>query len=565
MGNENTEIEEKREPRHFIQQAIDEDLASGRFKTVQTRFPPEPNGFLHIGHAKAICVSFEMAKEFGGGCNLRLDDTNPAKEDMKYVEAIRRDISWLGFEWAKECYASDYYEQLYEWAEKLIEDGNAFVCDLDAEEMRKLRGNLTEPGTNSPYRNRTVQENLELFRAMKEGQFEDGTKVLRAKIDMASPNLNLRDPVIYRIQRETHFRTGDKWCIYPMYDFAHGQSDSIEGVSHSLCSLEFEDHRPLYDWFCEKLEIFHPRQIEFARFNLSYAIMSKRKLLQLVEEKYVDGWDDPRMPTLSGLRRRGYTPESIRNFCTEIGISKRAQWIDISRLENCLRKDLENKAPRVMAVQKPLKLTIKNYPEGETEFLEAANHPSDESFGKRKVPFSKTLYIEQDDFMEDAPKKFFRLTVGREVRLRYAYYITCEEVVKDENGEIVELICTYDPETKGGTSADGRKVRGTIHWVSAEHALDAEIRLYDRLFTKEDPEPSNTQKKKGKTYLDNLNPESLVVLDKCKVEPSLGKADVRQRFQFERLGFYIRDSRAPDGKLVYNRSASLKDSWAKQQ
>jgi len=558
---DNTAVEAKTESRHFIQQAIDADLASGRFQAVQTRFPPEPNGYLHIGHAKAICVNFEMAREYKGQCNLRMDDTNPAKEDMHYVEAIRRDIAWLGFKWDRECFASDYYDQLYIWAEQLIKDGLAYVCDLTAEEMRQSRGNLTEPGTNSPYRDRSVEENLDLFRRMRDGEFEDGSKVLRAKIDMASPNMNMRDPAMYRIQREHHFRTGDKWCIYPMYDFAHGQSDSMEGVTHSLCSLEFEDHRPLYNWFCEKLGIFHPRQIEFARFNLSYSVMSKRKLLQLVTEGFVDGWDDPRMPTLSGLRRRGYTPESIRTFCTEIGISKRQQWIDISRLENCLRKDLEDKAPRVMAIQKPLKLTITNYPEGQVEYLEANNHPTDESFGTRQVPFSRQLFIEQDDFMEDAPKKFFRLSVGTEVRLRYAYYITCNEMIKDAEGNVVELLCTYDPESKGGTTPDGRKVKGTIHWLSAEHALDAHINLYDRLFTLENPEPSNSQAKKGKTYLDALNPDSLVVLDQAKVEPYLKDTDFRTRFQFERLGYYVRDSKAGPDKLVFNRTASLRDSW----
>jgi glutaminyl-tRNA synthetase len=564
MAQEHTSEDTPKASRHFIQQAIDEDLANGRFASVQTRFPPEPNGFLHIGHAKAICVNFEMANEYKGKCNLRMDDTNPAKEDMRYVDAIRKDISWLGFQWDRECFASDYYDQLYDWAELLIQEGNAFVCDLDGESMRAYRGNLTEPGRNSPYRERTVAENLDLFRRMKAGEFEDGAKVLRAKIDMASPNLNMRDPVIYRIQRETHFRTGDKWCIYPMYDFAHGQSDSIEGVTHSLCSLEFEDHRPLYNWFCEKLGIFHPRQIEFARFNLSYAIMSKRKLLQLVEDGHVDGWDDPRMPTLSGLRRRGYTPESIRNFCREIGISKRSQWIDISRLENCLRRDLEAKAPRVMAVQDPIKVTITNYPDDRVEMVTAQNHPTDESFGTRELPFSKTLYIERDDFMEDAPKKFFRLSVGSEVRLRYSYYITCESVVKDTDGKVTELLCTYDPESKGGTTLDGRRVKGTIHWVSAAHAIDAEVRLYDRLFVLEDPEPSNTQKKKGKSYLDNLNPDSLVSLKDCKLEPSLANAPLTEHFQFERLGFYIRDNAHPDA-LIFNRTTSLKDSWVKQK
>lgn len=561
----NPASEAKTEPRHFIQQAIDSDLASGRFQAVQTRFPPEPNGYLHIGHAKAICVSFEMAREYKGKCNLRMDDTNPLKEDMHYVEGIRRDISWLGFHWDRECFASDYYDQLYEWAEKLIQDGNAYVCDLTPEEMRRTRGSLTEPGENSPYRDRSVEENLDLFRRMRAGEFEDGSKVLRAKIDMASPNMNMRDPAMYRIQREHHFRTGDKWCIYPMYDFAHGQSDSIEGVTHSLCSLEFEDHRPLYDWFCEKLGIFHPRQIEFARFNLSYSVMSKRKLLQLVTEEHVDGWDDPRMPTLCGLRRRGYTPEAIRKFCTEIGISKRQQWIEINRLENCLRKDLEDKAPRVMVVQRPLKVTIKNYPEDKVEEVVANNHPTDESFGSRKVPFSRTIYIEQDDFMEDAPKKFFRLSVGREVRLRYGYYITCEEAIKDAKGNVVELICSYDPESQGGTTPDGRRVKGTIHWVSADHAVDAQVNLYDRLFTEENPEPSNSQKKKGKTYLDALNPDSLVILENAKAEPYIKEVDLRTRFQFERLGYYIRDSKSGDSKLVFNRTASLRDSWTKKQ
>jgi glutaminyl-tRNA synthetase len=553
--------ENRSESRHFIQQAIDHDLSIGRFNHVQTRFPPEPNGYLHIGHAKAICVDFEMAREFKGKCNLRFDDTNPAKEDMHYVEAIRRDIQWLGFQWDRECFASDYYQQLYDWAEQLIREGKAFVCELSADEIRRNRGSLTQGGVNSPYRDRAPEENLSLFRAMRDGAFADGEKVLRAKIDMSSPNMNLRDPVIYRIQREHHFRTGNQWCIYPMYDFAHGQSDSIEGVSHSLCSLEFEDHRPLYDWFCTQLGIFHPRQIEFARFNLSYSIMSKRKLLQLVEEKRVDGWDDPRMPTLSGLRRRGYTPGSVRQFCTEIGISKRQQWIDFSRLENCLRQDLESKAPRAMAIQNPLKLTLINYPEGQVEWMDALNHPTDPAFGSRKVPFSKELFIEQEDFMEDAPKKFFRLTPGAEVRLRYAYLIRCESVVKDESGKVIEVRCTYDPLTQGGNAPDSRKVKGTIHWVSAAHALDAEFRLYDRLFTLEDPEACG----EGKTFLDALNPDSLIILPNCKIEPSLAQASAGAHFQFERLGYFTRDNREHGGKTVFNRTASLKDSWSKQQ
>ncbi len=553
-----SEEDSNKPSKHFIQQAIDEDLAVGRFNTVKTRFPPEPNGYLHIGHSKAICLVFGMAEEYGGSCNLRMDDTNPAKEDMRYVEAIRRDIKWLGFQWAEERFASDYYGQLYEWAEKLVKEGLAYVDDSTGEEIRKMRGTLKEPGENSPYRDRSIEENLELLKKMRAGGFGDGERVLRAKIDMTSPNMNMRDPVLYRVLHEDHFRTGDEWPIYPMYDFAHGQSDSIEGVTHSLCSLEFEDHRPLYDWLCEKLKIFHPRQIEFARFNLSYSIMSKRKLKQLVDENYVEDWDDPRMPTLSGLRRRGYTPQSIRKFCDDIGVSKRPQWIDISRLENSLRKDLEDKAERRMAILKPLKVTIQNYPESEEEWLDAWNHPTDESFGKRQIPFSKTLYIDQDDFMEDAPKKYFRLTVGREVRLRYGYYITCDEVIKDEAGNIVELICTYDPETKGGTSADGRKVKGTIHWVSAQHAIDAEIRLYDRLFKVENPDSLDN-------YLDAYNEESLKVLKDCKLEPELAKASLKDHYQFERVGYFITDTRSKSDALVFNRTASLRDSWAKRQ
>lgn len=550
-----------KESRHFIQQAIDSDLAEKRFDHVHTRFPPEPNGYLHIGHAKAICLDFGMAREYGGLCNLRMDDTNPAKEDMHYVEMIQKDIRWLGFDWGDRlCFASDYYEQLYEWAQLLIRKGKAYVDDLSAEEIRRNRGSLTEPGVESPGRSRSAEENLDLFTRMRAGEYKDGEKVLRARIDMASPNLNLRDPIMYRIQRMAHYRTGDKWCIYPMYDFAHGQSDSIEGITHSMCSLEFEDHRPLYDWFCRELGIFHPRQIEFARFNLTYSIMSKRKLLQLVEEGRVDGWDDPRMPTLSGLRRRGYTPGSVRDFCDRIGVSKRPQWIDMALLENCLRQDLEHKSPRVMAVLRPLKVTISNYPEGQEEMLVANNHPTDPSFGTRMVPFSGTLFIDQEDFMEHPPKKYFRLTPGQEVRLRYAYFIKCEDVIKDPaTGEVIEVVCTYDPMTKGGDSPDGRKVKGTLHWVSAPNAVDAEVRLYDRLFTVEDPEDHGD----GQSFLDFLNPQSLEVLKGCKVEPALASADPDVRYQFERVGYFVRETRtAANGSLVFNRAASLKDSWS---
>ncbi len=545
---------------NFIKEAIEEDLKSGRFTTVHTRFPPEPNGYLHIGHAKAICIDFGMAQAFGGKTNLRYDDTNPVKEDTEYVDAIKEDIRWLGFDWDdREFYASDYFEQLYQWAEQLILQGDAYVDDLSPDEIRQYRGTLTEPGTNSPYRDRSIDENLDLFRRMRNGEFPDGTRVLRAKIDMSSGNINMRDPVMYRILHASHHRTGDKWCIYPMYDFAHGQSDSIEGITHSLCDLAYEAHRPLYDWFVEKLGIFHPRQLEFSRLNISYTILSKRFLKMMVENKLVNGWDDPRMPTLCGMRRRGFTSESIRDFIDKVGVAKNESVVDISLLEHCVRDNLNISANRVMAVLNPLKLVIDNYPEDQVEQLEAINNPEDESAGKRSVPFSKILFIEKDDFMEDPPKKYFRLSPGNEVRLRYGYYVKCTHVVKDDNDEILEVHCTYDPETRGGYSPDGRKVKGTIHWVSAQHALDAEIRLYDRLFIT--PDPDNTEE--GKTFLDNLNPNSLTVLAGCKIEPSLKHSLPGDRFQFERQGYFCTDLDSTQDALVFNRTVSLKDSWAK--
>jgi glutaminyl-tRNA synthetase len=545
---------------NFIREAIEEDLLQGRFTYVRTRFPPEPNGYLHIGHAKAICIDFGLAEVFGGKCNLRFDDTNPVKEDVEYVEAIKEDIHWLGFDWEdREFYASDYFEQLYQFAIKLIKKGKAYVDDLSPEQIREYRGTLTEPGKESPYRNRSVEENLNLFERMRAGEFPDGARVLRAKIDMASGNMNLRDPVMYRIIHATHHRTGGRWCIYPMYDFAHGQSDSIEGVTHSLCDLAYEDHRPLYDWFLDELEIFHPRQIEFARLNLSYTILSKRYLKQLVEQGYVRGWDDPRMPTLRGLRRRGYTPEAIRRFIDQIGVSKNESLVDISLLEHILRDDLNLRAPRVMGVLDPLKVVITNYPEGQVEEFEAINNPEDASAGTRRVPFSGVLYIERDDFREVPPPKYHRLSPGREVRLRYGYIIRCEEVVKDpQTGEVIEIRCTYDPETRGGYAPDGRKVKGTIHWVSALHAVDAEVRLYDRLFTV--PEPGKPEE--GKTYLDYLNPDSLKVLTGCKVEPSLLKALPGDRFQFERKGYFCVDPDSTPGHPVFNLTATLRDTWA---
>ena len=546
-------------PSNFIEEIIEEDLRTGRYDRVHTRFPPEPNGYLHIGHAKSICLNFGLAEKYGGLCNLRFDDTNPVKEEQEYIDAIKEDVRWLGFDWEeREYYASDYFEQLYEWAIELIKKGKAYVDDLSAEEIRQYRGTLTEPGKESPYRNRSVEENLDLFRRMRAGEFPDGSKVLRAKIDMASPNLNLRDPVMYRILHARHHRTGDKWCIYPMYDWAHGQSDSIEGITHSICTLEFEDHRPLYDWFLDQLGIFHPRQIEFARLNLSYTVMSKRMLNELVQGGYVNGWDDPRMPTLSGLRRRGYTPEAIRDFCTRIGVAKADSIVDISLLEHCVRDDLNKRAPRRMAVLRPLKVVIVNYPEERVEEMEAVNNPEDESMGTRKVPFSRVLYIEQEDFREDPPKKFFRLAPGREVRLRYAYYIKCVDVVKDADGEIVELHCTYDPETRGGWSKDGRKVKATLHWVSAQHAVPIEVRLYDRLFN--DPNPAGHKERDFKEF---LNPDSLKVISRAWAEPSLANAKVGERFQFERLGYFVVDPDSRDDKLVFNRTVPLRDTWAK--
>lgn len=545
---------------NFIKEAIEEDLRSGRFSSVHTRFPPEPNGYLHIGHAKAICIDFGMAQAFGGKTNLRFDDTNPVKEETEYVDAIKEDIHWLGFDWAdQEFYASDYFDQLYQWAKKLILQGDAYVDDLTPDEIRQYRGTLTEPGKNSPYRDRSVEENLNLFERMKNGEFPDGARVLRAKIDMTSGNINMRDPVMYRILHATHHRTGDKWCIYPMYDYAHGQSDSIEGITHSLCDLAYEAHRPLYDWFVEKLGIFHPRQIEFSRLNISYTILSKRFLKMMVDKKLVQGWDDPRMPTVGGMRRRGFTSEAIRDFIDKVGVAKNESVVDVSLLEHCVRDNLNLTANRVMAVLNPLKLVIDNYPEDQVEQLEAINNPEDEAAGKRTVPISRVLYIEKDDFMENPPRKYFRLSPGNEVRLRYGYYIKCTHVVKDLNNEVIEVHCTYDPETRGGYSPDGRKVRGTIHWLSAQHALNAEIRLYDRLFNT--PDPDNTEE--GKTFLDNLNPDSLTVLSGCKVEPSLSNSEPGDRFQFERQGYFCTDLDSSKELLVFNRTVSLRDSWAR--
>ncbi len=553
----------ERERLNFIEQEIEKDFAAPRLadKALQTRFPPEPNGYLHIGHAKSICLNFGLAQKYNGKCNLRFDDTNPSKEEQEYVDSIKEDVRWLGFDWDGMHYASDYFEQLYEWALKLIKEGKAYVCDLSAEETREHRGTLKAPGKDSPYRSRSVEENLELFEGMKNGEVPDGSRTLRAKIDMAAPNINLRDPVMYRVLRAHHHRTGDQWCIYPMYDWAHGQSDSIEGITHSICTLEFEDHRPLYNWFCENLGIWHPRQIEFARLNLSFTVMSKRKLLQLVQEKHVDGWNDPRMPTISGLRRRGYTPESIRKFCDRIGVAKFYSTIDVGVLEGCVREHLNSTANRTMAVLDPLKVVLTNYPDGQVEMMDAVNNPEDEAAGTRQLPFSKELYIERNDFMEDAPRKFFRLKPGGEVRLRYGYIIKCEEVVKDpETGDIVELRCTYDPETRSGMEV-ARKVKGTIHWVSAPHAVDGEVRLYDRLFLSEHPE----QSEEGKSFLDNLNPDSLTVVT-AKLEPSLGTIEPGTSVQFERNGYFCADSSdsKPD-RPVFNRTVSLKDSWAKMQ
>jgi glutaminyl-tRNA synthetase len=548
-------------PSNFVRDIIVEDVKTKKFgdAAIQTRFPPEPNGYLHIGHAKAICLDFGLADEFGGKTNLRFDDTNPEKEEQEYVDSIMKDVRWLGFEWEGLFYASDYFDQLYAWAIKLIKDGTAYVDDLSADEIRKYRGTLTEPGKDSPYRTRSVEENLDLFERMRKGEFPDGSRVLRAKIDMASPNLNMRDPVMYRILHAEHHRTGDKWCIYPMYDYAHGQSDSIERVTHSMCTLEFEDHRPLYNWFIQQLGIFPSQQIEFDRLSLTYTLLSKRKLLKLVQEKLVSGWDDPRMPTLSGIRRRGYTPESVRNFCAAIGVSKTNGTLELAMLEHFVREDLNNRAPRVMAVLRPLKVVIDNYPESQVEEVEAVNNPEDESAGKRTVPFSKVLYIEQDDFREDPPKQYYRLSPGREVRLRYGYFITARSVVKNDRGEVVEVHCTYDPATRGGNAPDGRKVKSTIHWVSAAHAIDAEVRVYDKMFTKEDPD----QVEEGQEFTANLNPQSLEVISPAKVEPSLAGATVGSRFQFERLGYFCVDPDSTPRKLVFNRTVALKDTWAK--
>ena len=548
---------------NFIQQTIDVDNDSGRFdRRVHTRFPPEPNGYLHIGHAKSICLNFGLAREFKGLCNLRFDDTNPTKESVEYVESQKEDVRWLGFDWHdRELYASDYFGELYEFAKQLVLEGKAYVDDLSQDEIREYRGTLTQPGRESPYRDRSAEENLDLLERMKAGEFSDGARVLRAKIDMASPNLNMRDPVMYRILHTEHHRTGDDWCIYPMYDFAHGQSDSLEGITHSICTMEYEDHRPLYDWFLQELGMYQPRQIEFARLNLSHTVLSKRRLLRLVEGGYVNGWDDPRMPTIAGFRRRGYTPEAIRDFCDRIGVAKNAAIIDIALLEHSLRDHLNKTAPRAMAVMRPLKVVITNFPEGETDWLDAVNNPEDESAGTRKVPFSRELYIERDDFMEDPPRRFYRLAPDREVRLRYGYFIRCEEVVKDESGEVIELRCTYDPETRGGSAPDGRRVRATLHWVSAAHAIDAEVRLYDHLFTRWNPDEDDED---GADWLSFLNPESLITVADAKLEPSLADAAPGYRCQFERQGYFCVDTKdsTPD-RIVFNRTTTLRDTWAR--
>jgi len=549
-------MENQETSRHFIQRIIDEDNKTGKFDNrVHTRFPPEPNGYLHIGHAKSICLNFSLAHEYNGKCNLRFDDTNPTAEEDEYVRSIQADVKWLGYDWDNLCFASDYFQQMYDLAIQLIKNGSAFVCDLSAEDIHNNRGSLTTPGQDSPFRNRTIEENLMLFEQMKNGDFEDGSHTLRAKIDMAHSNMNMRDPVIYRILHAEHHRTGKDWCIYPMYDWAHGLEDSIENITHSLCTLEFQDHRPIYDWFLNQLNVYHPQQIEFARLNLSYTVMSKRKLKKLVDEDLVSGWDDPRMPTISGFRRRGYTPESIRNFMSEVGIAKRDNVMEIAKLESTLRNDLNIKCERRMAVLNPLKVVITNYPEGESEALSAVNNPENESDGKREIPFSREIFIEKDDFMEDPPKKFFRLSLGREVRLRYAYFITCEEVIKDDKGNIVELHCKYDPKTKGGNAPDGRKVKATLHWVSAAHSIDAEVRKYDRLFQIPDPD-------KEDNFMDSINPKSLEILSECKLEPSLEKLEVGETIQFERLGYFCKDQDS-NALPVFNRTVALRDSWAK--
>lgn len=562
MSHENTKNEnEENKPSNFIREIIDNDLETNKYEgRVHTRFPPEPNGYLHIGHAKSICLNFGLAKDYKGKCNLRFDDTNPTKEEQEYVDSIKKDISWLGFDWEdREYYASDYFDKLYEYAVILIKKGVAYVDSCSGDEIREMRGMPTKPGVESPYRNRQIEENLELFTKMKNGEYEDGEHVLRAKIDMSSPNMNLRDPIMYRIRHASHHRTGDKWCIYPMYDWAHGQSDSIEGITHSICTLEFENHRPLYDWFIKNIGIYAPQQIEFARLNLNYTIMSKRKLLKLVQEGYVEGWDDPRMPTLSGMRRRGYPPAAIRKFAESVGVAKRDNVIDISLLEYSVREELNKTSQRVMGVLRPLKVVLTNYPENQVEEMEAVNNPEDDSMGKRKVPFSKVFYIEQDDFMEDPPKKYFRLTPGREVRLRYAYIIQCEDVVKDpETGDILELHCTYDPETKSGSASANRKVKATIHWVSGAHAVDADVKLYDRLF--DHPDPSGD---KETDFLEHLNTNSLEFLKDCKLEPFVNSLNEGDKVQFERLGYFSVDSTDSGNKLLFNRTVTLRDSWAK--
>ena len=557
------ENNEKTASLDFVRSIVDGDIKAGKNGgRVHTRFPPEPNGYLHIGHAKSICLNFGIAAEFSGLCNLRFDDTNPVKEEAEYVQSIEEDVRWLGWDWEDRLYfASDYFQQMYDWAVELIKKGNAYVCDLTADQTRQYRGSLTEQGKNSPFRERGVEENLDLFARMKNGEFEDGSRTLKAKIDMASPNLNMRDPVMYRILHATHHRTGDKWCIYPMYDWAHGLEDSIEGITHSICTLEFEGHRPLYDWFLDQLGAGHPQQIEFARLNLTYTVMSKRKLLGLVQENHVNGWDDPRMPTISGMRRRGYSAASIRDFCKGVGIAKFNSTVDFAFLEHCVRKDLNEYVPRVMAVLNPLKVVIENYPEGQVDELEAINNPNDPDAGTRVVSFSKTIYIERDDFMEEPPKKFFRLAPGREVRLRYAFFITCTDVIKDDEGNVVELRATYDPETRGGDAPDGRKVKATMHWVSADHAIKTQVRLYDNLFTKENPEKTE----EGEDFIVNLNPESLKVLESCWVEPSLADTKAGNKYQFERLGYFCTDKDSSGEKPVFNRTATLRDTWAKIQ
>ncbi|AQQ70250.1 Glutamine--tRNA ligase [Limihaloglobus sulfuriphilus] len=558
--NKNTESAPKRD---FIRDIINTDIENGKWDSrVHTRFPPEPNGYLHIGHAKSICLNFGIAESYNGKCNLRFDDTNPTKEEDEYVRSIIDDIQWLGWQWNGEAlFASDYFEQMYEWAIELIKAGKAYVCDLTAVETSEYRGSLTHPGKPSPYRDRSVEENLDLFERMKKGEFPDGSRTLKAKIDMASPNMNMRDPVMYRILHARHHRTGNKWCIYPMYDWAHGLEDSIEGITHSICTLEFENHRPLYDWFLDQLGIHHPQQIEFARLNLTYTVMSKRKLLRLVEENHVQSWDDPRMPTISGMRRRGYSPQAIRDFCRVIGVNKFNSTVDLALLEHCLRKDLNAKSPRRMAVLNPLKVIITNYPEDQVEELDAVNNPEDESAGTRKVPFSKTIYIEREDFMEDPPRKFFRLSPGREVRLRYAYFITCNEVIKDESGNVVELHCTYDPATKGGDSPDGRKVKATLHWVCEAKSVEADVKLYESLFTAANPDDV----KEGGDFTDNLNPDSVKVLKGALLEPSLSQAMPLERFQFERIGYFCADKDSTPEKLIFNKTVGLRDTWAKIQ